>query len=231
MKLGISIAAFREKDIVPIIEQYQGVADRIVVSVSNKPWYGEYKADDTAQKALTTGAVVISREWEHEHEQRNDCMELLRDMDYVIVSHCDTWFTKADLRKLKEMDLTQRHYSCNTFTYWKDYDTVIYPYLSLPTILVRSDATFKHILNIENEEANPPVLDITCHHVAWVKTDDEVKSKLASYSHAEEIQDGWYDKVWKGWKPGMVDFGPTNPHDFQSTVKHTLPNEIRRRIV
>lgn len=230
MKLGVLITAFNEKHIIPMIEQYQGIADRIVVTVSRDPWCGEHTHDDTAERALTTGEIVIHKSWGSERDQRNDAMDIMRDMDYVIASHCDTWFTRNDLLKLKNKNLEKLHYNCNVYTYWKDYDTVIYPHLSLPTILVRSDAQFIHSLNIENEQVDPPILDITCHHVSWVKSDEEVLKKIQSYTHAGEIQPTWYTDVWKGWRPDMKDFGPTTPHDFHTTQKHALPDEIRNRL-
>lgn len=232
MKLGVSITAFREKNIVPIIKQYEGIADKIMVGVSKSPWNGSYRGDLTAERAVNeTGACVIQKSWRKEADQRNELMEYMRDMDYIIVSHCDTWFSFDDLKRLKSMELTGLHYDCNVYTYWKDYNTVISPALSLPTILVRSDARFTHILNIENQEAVPRKLPITCHHVSWVKTDDEILKKIQSYSHAEEIQKDWFDRVWVNWSRNMEDFAPTIPQDFKRVERYMLPNEIRYKII
>lgn len=229
MKLGVSITAFNEKDIVKAIKQYEGIADRIVVTVSEDPWYGDYTPDDTAIKCvMETSAIVCRQSWEKEHEQRNFAMDLMRDMDYVITSHADTFFTRSALRVLKNLELTDLHYGCTVYMYWKDYESVVFPYIGLPTLIVRSDAVFTHLLNIEHQLAAPKELPIICYHLSWVKTDEEVKQKLASYSHANEIVDGWYRNVWKKWTPDMTNFGPTEPKDYQSIVKHPLPEEIRR---
>lgn len=231
MKLGVSITAFREKHIVPIIKQYEGIADKIVVSVSKKPWFGNLKPDDTARRAVEeTSACVISKPWDNEADQRNETMEYMRDMDYIIVSHCDTWFERRELELLKHLnDLTDLHYGCYVRTYWKNYNTVIYPHLGLPTILVRSDARFTHMINIQDQSAEPECLPVFCHHVAWVKTDEEIKEKIGSYSHANEISGDWYNNVWKKWKSDMENFGITKPEDFKKAVKgvYTLPKEIQ----
>lgn len=228
MKIGVSVTAFNEKHAVNIVKHFEPYVDRVVVTVTEKPWYGEAKPDNTAERLVNeTNAVVWRNNWEHEHEQRNDAMRLLRDMDYVIVSHCDTWFTAQDLVKLKGMNLTDLHYATRTYTYWKDLDTIIYPHLLLPTIIVRSDADFHHLLNIHDQTPDPEVLNITCHHVSWVKTDGEVLEKIQSYSHADEIRDEWFDKIWKNWHPDMTNFGPTTPHDFQEARHYSLPQELR----
>lgn len=229
MKLGVNITAYNEKQAVNIVKHFEPHVDRVVVGVTRKAWFGEVSPDDTAERLVReTDAAVMCREWETEHEQRNDTMDLLRDMDYVIVSHCDTWFTAKDLLKLKRMDLEYRNYTTHVYTYWKDYDTVIYPHLSLPTIIVRSDSRFHHLLNIWDGDPNPDRLPITCHHVSWVKTDKEVQDKIASYSHADEIGKDWYENVWKNWTSDMKNFGPTTPEDFKTVVKHSLPQEIRK---
>lgn len=229
MKLGVSITAFREKNIVPIIKQYEGVVDRIVVTVGKAPWKGGHMADDTARRAVEqTGAIVISKEWVTEQDQRNEAMDLLRDMDYVITSHCDTWFTQSDLQKLKNTEgLLDLHYTAEVLTYWKDYETIIYPHIGLPTLIVRSDAVFTHYIDIAGQLAEPFGLPITCYHTSWVKTDEEVLEKIQSYSHADEIVQNWYNDIWLGWKPHMQNFGPTKPEDFQSTKKKLLPKEIQ----
>lgn len=226
MKLGVSICAFNEKQIVPVIKQYEGIADRIMVAISKKPWEGDYEPDDTVIRAVKeTKAFVTYQDWRSEHEQRNYLIDALRDMDYVITSHADTFFTQEDLNSLKAMELTELHYSTNTYTYWKDYDTVVYPYPILPTLIVRSDAEYINSLNIKNQVVEPERLDITCHHVSWVKSDEEILKKISSYHHAAEVQDEWFEKVWK--KDVRENFAPTTSHDFPSTAKHSLPEEIR----
>lgn len=229
MKLGVLITAFNEPLIVPLIEHYKSYVDKIVVTVSKKPWMGNIKADDTYKRAKSTGVTVINKDWRIEHEQRNEGMKHLKDMDYVIVSHADTWFTVEDLKKLKTLKLTDLHYACNTLTFWKDYETVIDPDIYLPTIIVRSDAKFNHLINIEDQKAVTKVIsNITCYHLSWVKTDEELLKKINSYSHAQEIDKNWFKEVWLQWKPGMTNIAPTVPSDYKGTRKHSLPKEIRK---
>lgn len=232
MKLGVSITAFREKHIIPIIHQYEGIADKIVVAVSKTPWFGPIKPDNTAEKAYNTSAIVLEYDWKTEAEQRNWTMSEMKDCDYVIVSHCDTFFTANDLKKIKEQLTTASdlHYTCNVKTYWKNYDTVIDPDIGLPTLFVRKDAVFTNAINVKDQLANPKKLDAICYHTSWVKSDEEVLTKILSYSHASEIPKGWYEECWLKWHEGMMNFAPTNRKDYRTTRIDPLPEEIRRKL-
>lgn len=231
MRLGVMIAAYREERFIEAaIRQYQGIADRIIVGIGKKPWKGNLPPDDTEKIARKTGAQVYVEDWEYEAKERNFLMDRMYNIDYVIVSHADTFFTRDDLIKLKEMYLTKLHYTCKVLTYWKDYDTVIDPDISIPALIVRSDAIFLNMNNIHNMEVEPEVLPITCYHLSWVKADDEIKSKIASYSHAGEIDYSWFDKKFKNWKEGDTDFAPTVATDYKSTRKDPLPIEIRKQL-
>lgn len=230
MKLGILITSFRnKKEIKEIIKQYEGIADRIVVTVSEKAWFGDFYDNGTTKEAEETSATVHEFYWALEHEQRNWAMDHLRDMDYVIVSHTDTYFTREDLNKLKKMKLTDLHYTCNVKTYWRDLETVIDPDLSLPTMIVRSDAVFTNLINIQDQEVEPKKLPITCYHLSWVGPKQRIKEKIMSYSHANEIPIDWIEKIWNN-KNVSTNLAPTNPKDYQGLRKDPLPKEIRKRI-
>lgn len=231
MKLGVAIPAFREKHIVSIVQQFEGIADKIVVTCPKVSWYGDMENDDTAERAVRkTSAIVIQQEWKVEHEQRNFMMNLLKDMDYVLTSHCDTWFTREDLLKLKELTLTDLHYTSTVLTYWKDYEHVIDPNIGLPTLLVRSDAVFTNMINIQDQVVDPSVLPIRCYHTSWVDP-KLVQKKISTYSHAREIKESWYNDVYLNFKEGMKDFAPTTPYDYKSLRIDPIPDEIREKII
>lgn len=227
MKLGVMICAFRAKDSIKgIIKQYEGIADKIVVAVSKKSWKGNLEDEGTFEEALETSATVLYDFWKEEHEQRNYAMEYLRDMDYVIISHCDTYFTKSDLRKLKKMKLEDLHYTCRVLTYFRDLETVIDPNISLPTIIVRSDAEFNFMINIEGQDTNPKELPITCYHLSWTGSKNKIRDKITSYSHAAEISVDWLENVWNN-DSAVINLAPTNATDYQGLRIDSLPLEIR----
>ena len=234
MKLGVHMTAFRcERTIIPAIVQFYGIADKIYVACSSKPWFGDLKADNTFKMAKSTKAVVEEGYWGTEVEQRNWIQSHLFDVDYVLVAYPDTFYTKEDLKRLKKFaeSATERQYDVMSKTYWKNYDTIIKPDLLMPATLIKSDVRFADKATIENHIPSAPIIpDVVCHHLSWARTDREIKEKISSYGHANEIIDGWYEYVWKNWRDDMTDFAPTNPTDYKYVEKFSLPDEIRKKL-
>lgn len=225
------ITAFNEERFIkPVINQFEDLADQVVVAVSDKPWHGDVDADNTYFLACRAWfkAKVFNGWWATEAEQRNWCMEKLQDCDYVLICHADTFFKKSDIKKIKKFiqTATGRQYDIPSVMYWKDFDTTIFPNPMLTAMLIRKDVRFKHNIIIEDQEVNAPVVPIVCHHLSWAKTNEEVQTKLATYGHATEIVPNWYEEVWLSNQKTML--SPTKPSDYEFTKYGNLPKEIRR---
>lgn len=229
-KLGVKIFAFNEeRNIIPVIKQFDAIDGvRVIATVSTKPWYGDVKADKTADLARSTGIEVFEKYWPLETDQHNFGMEQLQDCEYILVCHADTFFTKGDIESIKEFiqSANNRQYDMRTFMYWKNFDTVVSPDPVLPAMLVRKDVRFKHGIIIEDQVTDAEFVPAFCHHLSWVKTDKEVLKKIKTYTHANEIVPNWYEEKWL--KNDTTDFAPTNPIDYRYVRKHSLPDEIRR---
>lgn len=54
------------------------------------------------------------------------------------------------------------------------------------------------------------------YHFSYAKTFKDMKEKLSTFSHAHQILDGWYEKVWLKWPQNrqMPNIHPTNPEKF-----------------
>lgn len=240
MKLGIQILAFREKNrIIPCIEQYYDIADKIVVAVSKKPWHSILKADNTLELAKQTSADVYGGSWETEAKQRNFTLEKMEDMDFILVAPPDRFYTEEDLRLIRlfvDHEAEGGVYSIRSLNYWKNFDTVIWPTYDLPHFLFsrmlpsQHYAYFKYANLLHEQEPHyGHVPGVTSHHVSWIKTDMEMKEKMRSYTHARETRKGWYNKYWLNWNEKKTNFGTTVPEDFRYTVKYSLPKEIVRK--
>ena len=59
---------------------------------------------------------------------------------------------------------------------------------------------------------------VVCHHMSYVRTDEQMLRKVTSFTHHVDIIKGWYETVWLGWKDGQVDLHPVNPTSFKNTV-------------
>lgn len=229
-KLGVMITAFNEERFIqPVVKQFDEIIDDVIVTVSAKPWHGDIEPDGTLRKARGIGKSVFSFNWKNEAEQRNWSMDHLSECSYVLVCHTDTFFIKEDIKKIKEFiqTATERQYDIESKMYWKDLDTIVKPDPLLRAMLIRNDVRFVENIRIEDMSTTAPIVpDVICHHLSWAKTDNEVKTKLATYGHAKEIIPNWYEEVWL--KDKDTDFAPTNPSDYKSKEKYSCPDEIRR---
>lgn len=153
-------------------------------------------------------------------------------MDWVIISTPDMYMTKESIRNLldylenntKDDD---RAVGCVMKTYWKDFDTIVKPDWDFNTVAIRPTQRFEYSARLENTTAFKQAPGVTVHHLSWIKTDEEMLSKITTYSHATEINSNWYRDVWLNWNPTITNFHPTSPTDYKKVVKYPLPDEIR----
>ena len=61
--------------------------------------------------------------------------------------------------------------------------------------------------------------DIRCKHLSYARSDKDMEIKLKNFSHSHELVPGWYENVWKGWKPEMQNLHPVNPPEYRRAVK------------
>lgn len=249
MKIAAQILVFREKNrIKQAMKQFDGLVDLVIVACSSKPWKGNLEKDNTYQlaietaKTMETPVIIVEDYWETESDQRNFCMEQAREakIDWVLIAPPDRLFTRETLTTLKHFIQTaeKRNYAMYTLTYWKDYNTVILPDSVLNEALIpvfNKDGIpfeFKYA-NTSGGSGNNPLCPGIAHHISWVKTDEEIKTKITSYTHAEEIISNWYENVWLKWDDKMTDFSPTEAFngsggiDYKSVAHYCLPEELR----
>lgn len=237
MKIVAQMCAFREAPrIIPAIKQFEGLIDKVIVTCSTIPWKGDLKPDNTAELARTTFADVYEGDWKTEAEQRNFMMEKSEEFDWVLIAPPDRFFTKETLRNLRLFlgEAENRHYSMHTIDYWKNTNTVIYPLRSLNLAVFppfdRYGRPFRFTYANTSDQSgpdNPLIPGTTAHHISWIKTNEEVLTKIKSYTHADEIIPTWYQEKWIDWKYNTSDFAPVTPHDYKKATDYQIPEEIR----
>jgi hypothetical protein len=94
-------------------------------------------------------------------------------------------------------------------TYWKTHEYTFEPEDNhKPIIAVDPKQTycfehrnFKFMNNIRDYINYSPEIPVTCYHFSWAKTDEKVREKIQSFSHADDIRPNWYENVWEKWVP------------------------------
>lgn len=215
-KYAVATVAYQEAEYIgACIRNWQGLVDKHLVLVSERPWNGKpVKDDGTADIARKLGADVVVQYWDTEAHQRNEALAILHDYDYVLIVDADELYTKDVQRELiKMMDRpvdkswrSDRQIPAfrieSMTTYWKTPDYVLDPPDGhKPIIAVDPKQLYCHEHRQFGAEY-APVVPGTCHHFSWAKSDNKVQEKIQSFSHAGVISDKWYEDVWMRWTPG-----------------------------
>jgi len=171
---------------------------------------------------------VLEGDWPDETAQRNAGLAALGDCDTAFIVDPDEYYTSADLGLM----LAVYNGGCRCVrqrTYWK---TPQYrfnpPDPWTPVALVEPRKA--HFTCYRLIEPHPTILeDVTLHHFSYVRSDDELNSKIVSYSHSTEIRFDWYQTAWVGWTPGSdVNVWPYRGYDLKA-VEDPAPREVVER--
>jgi hypothetical protein len=158
-------------------------------------------------------ANVIVEYWPTEHEQRNFGLARLYLSDWVLIVDADELYAPEDIARLIGMceastDIVIR--TARMKEYWKTTDYAFGMSDSYsPVIAVNpKKAQFelhRQIRRFERRERESTTegIDLTVHHMSWVKSDEKVSEKIRSFSHADVMHAGWYENVWLKWTPAM----------------------------
>jgi glycosyltransferase involved in cell wall biosynthesis len=256
MKFAVCTVTYNEAEYIgACVDNWSGLIDKHLVLVSSKPWNGSPVEDDnTAGIARKHGAEVIIGEWKTEAEQRSWGLARLYDYDYVLIIDADELFTKEDQAIIMEylnkpIDISYRPdqyipaFRCKKMkTYWKTHEyTFDPPDNHQPIIAVDpkrvygfEHRNFKFMNDIRDYIQYSPEIPVTCHHMSWAKSDDKVREKIQSFSHADAIKPNWYKDVWGAWvpdskmciraygsEPSVAKYGPA-PQEIIDLISNSL---------
>lgn len=233
------MCAWREEDhILPAIKQFEDICWgddtlEVIVACSEKPWYGTGERDKTAEIAVAAGATVRVFPWKDEKDQKNWIMDKMQDKMWMFMFAPDMFMTKDDLRHvinfLKEEGCDDA-YGVEMVTYWKDYEHQTLPAKDFNTLAIRSHHRFGWSSRIEAYRQFPKINGPIMHHLSFVRTDEEMKTKISTWSHAPSVRKGWYDSVWKNESFEQSNLGLEYEGDISKIGTAYLPDEIRRRL-
>lgn len=230
MKIALSTVAYREARLLPkFLSHIPDWVEKKMVLVSKRPWKGQEEQDDgTESIARSSGADVIVYDWVSEAEQRNAGQDYLSDFDWIVVLDPDEFLDDVNWDILKDCIDLMNGWHKKAFTvnhqrvFWKDKE--VFPHTDYKqVILVRPSARFveNRVVNCAYEE-----LPVELCHFSWSRTDEEIKSKINHYSHADELIPNWYEKVWKSNK--AINLHPKTPETLKGLIEAKLPPELER---
>jgi len=123
---------------------------------------------------------------------------------------------------------------CKWYTYWRSVHYKVEPMEPyIPDIIARTDMRFgssRGIIDRSRMFFVPPEI-CTIRHYSWAKSPSDIKRKISTWGHVNEVSPHWYNDVFMQWKPdsGMTYLHPTSPKDYTRAVRCelTLPEALR----
>ena len=221
MNLAVCTIAYNEREwIQRCVWQFKPFVARHLVLVSSRPWFGNGvgKDDGTADVARREGAEVHIRHWQSEAEQRNWGLTQLMDYDYVLIVDADELYSRTGIETMiaSIIRLREPYFRIREMrTYWKTTNYICAPIegWDAPVVAVDPEQVrfykqrqVEHITGASLPAVCP--VPATLHHMSWVKSDEKIREKIGSFSHAKHIRPGWYENVWMRWTPEMRDIAP-----------------------
>lgn len=229
-RIAVLTVAFRERRFIgACVRQFEEFGLKHLVLVSALPWNGEWAHDDTIAVAAATSAEAVVGCWTSEASQRNYGMQKLQDegYDWVLVVDADEFYTPVGVAAL----LQSVRGPANAVTspqmsvYWKTEEYRIAPeQRDNPIVALRASQRFtwgRHSKVGQRAQSHARL-----YHLSYVRDDEEMSAKLASFSHQHEIRPNWYEEVWLQWTPQSRDLHPVVPPQFAETFHDPVPDTI-----
>ena len=207
------------------------------VFVNNLPFFGE--PSDTSkliEVAKEAGAIVITGEWSNEVDHRNAAAQHLKGQGFThaVIVDGDEIIESSLLDAMLEVvkyGFAERIYVYMD-TYWKTPEYVIRPRERLtPCMLMDLHKTqFTMVREVSGGRGLFLGPDYgVMHHLSWAGPEERIRRKLETWGHAQEVQPGWYNRVWRGWDQDKLIRGlhPTHPNAYGFTEKIQPPQILR----
>lgn len=220
MKLGAAIPVLNEwRFMRAVTGQLLRIVDRCVVLRGRRSFSGA-PVELTEPSGLDSRVEVMEGTWSSEEETRAAGMRTLADCDYVIGIDSDEILLDAALDRLVALCRSGLHpvIGVRCLTYWKSPDYRIDPpETGVIRMVLRRDVRTHGLRGVDGSVF---VSDVVCHHLSYVRTDEELREKVRLFSHAHEIRPGWYEDVWRAWDRNtrLENLHPTDPPAYRRAV-------------
>ena len=234
------------------LEPIKNKLDKVLFLISDIPWNGKkIDNSKTIQKVKdlcksNKHFELIEGHWTNEIDQRNFGLTQFykAGIDYCFIIDSDEMYNDFIFENIKEFikknpTIAALHIEWNT--YWtKEYYVISPREYYKPVIAVKVDSfkftTIRHgITSISragdfvfqtkevkyNGTVIPPQIAY-CFHFSYARSNEYMKRKLETNSHAPEFIKGWYENVWLKWKPSNKNLHPVTPEQYNIAVKENF---------
>lgn len=243
-KWGVQILALNETDYLEaVIRMFQPFVDKIVVSNGDKGWCGDVKNNGEVKKIVNklseqfNNVYLHEGHWDSETEQRNDCLSRMQECDYIFIVDADELWSSGDIHKMKDYILAYPGYSvfrANWNTRFKNIEWRVEPREPFkPVVAIKKGISFVNNREVEQSPYASVILvperTVLIEHLSYVrKNDEDIKNKIMSFSHANEVIKNWYEYVYLKADLNMKNLHPTNSICYQGLIEDEIHPEIMK---
>lgn len=221
MSLGAAYCVYNACSFLPeSVQRIYPFVDKVIFLVNFNPWLGvpfQGSLKDTLSMILDipdeeNKFEIVVEYWGNEAEQRNAGLMLLREqhIDWCLIIDDDELYNRNEIENVKHMLDAAVHaaYLIYHQIYWKDRNTLLEGengmlFGSFPTF-ARTDGTVNFnenrmiLVNKEHTWFTLAAEVMVCHHMSYIRTDEEMCRKIQNFSHANDVIPDWYERVWLG---------------------------------
>jgi len=229
-----------------ILGVHQNVSS-VLFLLGKNPWYGEpgefikIRKDLTALAHQYSNIEIIEGDWESEGEVRNFALKVAssRGIPYVAFVDTDEIYDPEQFSNLQKIVASNPLIGCfevEMNTYWKTPQYIIDPpEVFAPPVFVRTQMALckerRHF--IAPRRIRIPRTHGVMHHFSYVRSDEEVKRKIETFSHRDEVVPGWYENIWLNWNESMENIHPCWPEAYKKAIFQDLsklPEQVSRSL-
>ena len=246
---GVQLISLNDTDFLEsVIMAFQPFVDKIVVSLNSKSWFGNIPNNGKVEK-LTNKIVekfdnvqLLKGDWNKEEEQRNETLKAMPECDYIFIVDADELWSSESIHNIQDYVLSPVGKSYTVFnafwnTRFKDMNLRVEPREPFkPTILIKNKVGIEFHKNrliktsINSSTKLIPEKIAIIEHFSYLRINDlQIKEKLKTFSHANEILNGvdfYYENVYLQADMNSTNFHPTHPEAYASLIFDEVHPEI-----
>lgn len=203
------------------------------IFLNRKAWSGKAGKWQAARKTIKAlGAEIIEGTWQGENEHRAATIEWARvqGIRRLLIPDTDEVLSPELLATLLEIAGTELSDEVHVEmdTYWKSPEYVIRPRERIRPVLLVNPQTVQHKFIREYEGRRPLALTAelgVLHHLSYCGPDERILQKVGSWSHRDEVIEGWKERVWDQWDSErlLMNLHPTHPECYGFAERVRLP--------
>ena len=230
-----------------MLESVLSEVSALYVLISERPWNGNPTDNSATWRVLRESTdpagklKIVPGTWADETQQRRAAYEIVarEEYDYCLIVDADEIYDPPVLRRMQQTAVEHPEIGCwymTCLTYWKSYRFRIDPPESYkpPVFLKVGQCSLgdRRWATAASRAAIPPQIGV-CHHMSYARTNEQLRRKITTFSHAQELVPDWYEKVWLRWdgEPGLENLHPVTPPVYRRAVavaREQLPPVLQK---